>query len=109
MNTLKKLVKKKVSKVVIGVILALGAIYTILAVLAEPIPSHPFFERDEDVLVMAHQGGKGLRPDNTLVAYENAWDLGADVLEMDLHSTQYGVLVLIHDDTVDDTTDGSGR
>lgn len=60
-------------------------------------------------LVIAHQGGDGLRPGNTMVAFENAVALGVDMLEMDIHSTKDGVLVVIHDDTIDRTTDGSGR
>ena len=99
---------KKVVKVILGLATLLVLIYAILAILAETIPDHPFFKQGEGTLVMAHQGGKKLRPDNTLVAYQNAWDLGSDVLEMDLHSTTDGVLVLMHDATVDDTTDGSG-
>ncbi|MBW2070815.1 MAG: glycerophosphodiester phosphodiesterase [Deltaproteobacteria bacterium] len=57
---------------------------------------------------MAHRGGAGLWPENTLYAFEQAISLGADVLETDMHSTADGVLVLIHDDTVDRTTNGSG-
>lgn len=59
-------------------------------------------------LVMAHQGGDGLRPSNTMAAFENAVELGVDVLEMDVHLSADGELVLIHDATVDRTTDGAG-
>lgn len=59
-------------------------------------------------MVIAHQGGDGLRPGNTLVAFQNAVDLGVDVLEMDVNQTRDGALVLIHDTTVDRTTDGRG-
>ena len=52
--------------------------------------------------------GAGLWPENTMYAFERAVGLGSDVLEMDLRSTADGVLVLIHDDTVERTTDGSG-
>jgi glycerophosphoryl diester phosphodiesterase len=51
-----------------------------------------------------------LAPENTLAAFENAvlrW--GADMLEMDVRSTRDGEVVVIHDDTVDRTTDGTGR
>jgi glycerophosphoryl diester phosphodiesterase len=58
---------------------------------------------------MAHQGGERLWPSNTMYAYAGAVELGVDVLEMDVHSSADGVLVLIHDDTVDRTTNGSGR
>ena len=50
-----------------------------------PAPGHAFF-RDEKpgVQVIAHRGGAGLRPENTLAAFQHAAQLGADVLEMDL-------------------------
>lgn len=59
-------------------------------------------------MVIAHQGGDGLRPSNTLLAFQHAVDLGVDVLEMDVHRTADGALILMHDATVDRTTDGSG-
>jgi glycerophosphoryl diester phosphodiesterase len=59
--------------------------------------------------VIAHQGGNHLRPGDTMLAFRNAVDLGVDVLEMDVHSTADGVLVVIHDRTVDRTTNGEGR
>ncbi len=58
--------------------------------------------------VIAHQGGDGLRPGNTMSAFTNAMQLGVDVLEMDVHASLDGQLVLIHDTTVDRTTNGSG-
>ena len=59
-------------------------------------------------LVMAHRGGAGLWPENTLHAFAQAAALGVDVLEMDLHGTADGALVIIHDGTVDRTTNGAG-
>lgn len=61
-----------------------------------------------DDLLIAHRGGGDLRPEETLVAYEHAAALGADVLELDVHSTSDGAIVCLHDDTVDRTTDGTG-
>jgi len=60
-------------------------------------------------LLFAHQGGAALWPSNTLLAFENAAKLGVDVLELDVHLTADGELVVIHDHTVDRTTNGSGR
>ena len=60
-------------------------------------------------LVMAHRGGAGLWPENTMLAFERARDLGVDVIETDIHSTADGVLVVMHDATVDRTTNGTGR
>lgn len=60
-------------------------------------------------LLIAHRGGGRLAPEETLPAFDNAAALGADVLELDIHSTSDGELVCLHDDTVDRTTDGSGK
>lgn len=92
----------------LGILLALVIVLAVLSLLARPRPDHPFFAGQPDVLVIAHQGGEGLRPSNTMVAYRHAVELGVDVLEMDMHSTSDGVLVLSHDDTVDRLTDGAG-
>lgn len=94
-------------KCIFGLIFALGVVYAILAIIARPIPNHPFFDQ-EGVLVIAHRGGRGLWPENTLYAFENAVKLGVDVLEMDVHSTKDGVIVVMHDHTVDRTTNGAG-
>ncbi len=59
-------------------------------------------------LNIAHRGGMALAPEATLVAFDNALRVGADALELDLHATEDGVLVVLHDDTVDRTTDGTG-
>lgn len=60
-------------------------------------------------LVIAHRGGRGIGPDHTLETYQTGLDLGADVLELDVHTSADGEIVVIHDDTVDRTTDGTGR
>ena len=62
----------------------------------------------EQFLTIAHRGGLGLKPENTMLAFENADSLGADVLEMDVHLSKDGKLVVIHDDTVDRTTNKTG-
>ncbi len=59
--------------------------------------------------LQAHRGAAGLAPENTLAAFRMALELGADGTEMDLQLTRDGVVVVIHDDTVDRTTDGRGR
>ena len=90
------------------IILIIAAILVAVALLTPPAPEFAFFDSDRP-MVIAHQGGEGLRPSNTMLAFANAVILGVDVLEMDVHSTSDGALVLIHDDTVDRTTDGTGR
>lgn len=63
----------------------------------------------ERPLVIAHRGGRGLWPENTLFAFQRASDLGVDVLEMDIHRSRDGHLIVIHDRRVERTTDGQGR
>jgi len=58
--------------------------------------------------LMAHRGNQVACPENTLAAFERAFNEGADILETDLHLTADGVFVCIHDATVDRTTDGHG-
>jgi glycerophosphoryl diester phosphodiesterase len=60
-------------------------------------------------LNIAHQGGEDEAPSNTMYAYERSLRLGADMLEVDVHTTADGRLVVLHDATVDRTTNGSGR
>jgi glycerophosphoryl diester phosphodiesterase len=100
--------RRKLAKIVLGLVGLPAVIYGVLVVLARPIPRHPFFNHD-GILVIAHRGGRGLWPENTLYAFERAVQLGVDVLEMDVHSTRDGELVVMHDDTVDRTTNGRGR
>jgi glycerophosphoryl diester phosphodiesterase len=59
-------------------------------------------------LVIAHQGGRGLWPENTLLAFERSLALGVDVLEMDLRATSDGQIVVHHDASVERTTGAKG-
>jgi glycerophosphoryl diester phosphodiesterase len=60
-------------------------------------------------LVTSHAACKGHAPENTLAGIERAIALGADAIEIDVHCTSDGVPILLHDETVDRTTDGSGN
>lgn len=99
---------KMAGVILIGLVILGAILYGVLATLARPAGRHPFFNH-EGVLAMAHRGGGGLWPENTMYAFANAAELGVDVIEMDVHSTRDGELVVIHDETVDRTTDGTGR
>jgi len=59
-------------------------------------------------LFAAHRGGALLWPENSLLAFRNALALGADFLELDVHLTRDGEVVVIHDPTLDRTTTGTG-
>jgi glycerophosphoryl diester phosphodiesterase len=59
--------------------------------------------------IFAHRGARRVAPENTLPAFAAALDMGADGIELDVHRTSDGQLVVIHDFTVDKTTDGQGE
>lgn len=61
-----------------------------------------------EVLIAAHRGGAGLWPENSLTAFRHAVRLPIDLIEFDVHRTSDDVLVVIHDATLDRTSDGSG-
>lgn len=60
-------------------------------------------------VVVCHRGASLLAPENTLSSLEKAIDLGAGVVELDVRPSRDGVLYVMHDVTVDRTTDGTGR
>ena len=64
--------------------------------------------RCDKVLNIAHGGGLLIRPDHTILAYDQALEDGADMLELDIHETRDNVIVVMHDETVDDTTNCTG-
>src|SRR6056297_841327 len=59
--------------------------------------------------IWAHRGASAVAPENTLAAFTAALQAGADGIELDVHLTRDGVPVVMHDETVDRTTNGSGR
>jgi glycerophosphoryl diester phosphodiesterase len=64
---------------------------------------HPFFASQRP-LVFAHRGGSALAPENTIAAFDSGLSLGADGLELDVHLSRDGVVVVHHDRTLDRTT-----
>jgi glycerophosphoryl diester phosphodiesterase len=69
---------------------------------------HPYFQLPTPI-VIGHRGAAGEAPENTLVSFERGLADGAAILESDVHLTRDGVVVMLHDELVDRTTDGSGR
>src|SRR5262245_679720 len=59
-------------------------------------------------LVIAHRGASGTCPENTLAAFRRAVEVGADMIELDVQLTRDDAVVVMHDWTLDRTTDGSG-
>ena len=60
------------------------------------------------MLKIAHRGAKGYEPENTLRAFQKALDLNADGIELDVHISSDGHIIVIHDETIDRTTNGKG-
>lgn len=60
------------------------------------------------VIIEAHRGDSSNAPENTMAAFQRALELGAPSIELDVHPAIDGTLMVIHDDTVDRTTNGSG-
>ena len=70
-------------------------------------PNQPFANENGPV-VLAHRGWRGLYPENTMLSFAKAAELPIDGLEIDIHMTADGVPVVIHDATVDRTTNDTG-
>lgn len=68
-----------------------------------------FDNAPEKILVMAHRSAHNHYPENSLAAMKEAIRLGVDIIELDLRKTKDGHLVIMHDATVDRTTDGTGK
>jgi len=59
-------------------------------------------------LIVAHRGASAYEPENTIRSFERAFQFGADFVELDIRLSKDGILVVIHDEAVDRTTNGSG-
>lgn len=59
--------------------------------------------------IIAHRGSRGTHPENTLEAFQEALKVASDGIELDVHLTKDGEVVVIHDETVDRTTSGKGH
>lgn len=93
----------------LSIAVVIGTLSGLTTFAAQPGAKHPFFAAESGTQVIAHRGGRRLRPENTLAAFTHAAELGVDILEMDVQSAADGTIVVIHDITVERTTDGAGR
>ncbi len=59
--------------------------------------------------VIGHRGAKGHAPENTIISFRKAKELGAKWIEFDVKETEDGILIIIHDDELDRTTNGTGK
>ena len=81
-----------------------------LSAVADDRPStmEDFMDSDAPIRVIAHRGFSGRAPENTLIAIRRAIEVGADMVEIDVTMTGDGHVILLHDETLDRTTDGLG-
>lgn len=84
-------------------------VWVLVLVQAPGLSAIPAMAADSDVVVIAHRGASGERPEHTLAAYERAIEQGADYIEPDLVPTKDGVLVARHENELSDTTDVAAR
>lgn len=92
------------------VALYIGALLVAWLVDPTPVQPHPFFEKRQGApLAIAHRGGPELGPESTLYTYRKVSQMDIDILEMDIHETLDGRLIVAHDRRVDRVTDGTGR
>ncbi len=96
------------SRRLLATIIIILTALVLISILMPDAPTRAYYSGVQHPLVIAHQGGDGVWPGDTVFAYENAVKIGADVLEMDAHITKDGQIVLMHDEQVDRTTDGTG-
>jgi glycerophosphoryl diester phosphodiesterase len=78
---------------------------------AQPVSVSQLYERARlggATLVGGHRGNPAEHPENTLASFQSAIDLGVDLIECDVHLSSDGELVVIHDHTLERTTDGAG-
>jgi glycerophosphoryl diester phosphodiesterase len=80
-----------------------------LAELVFPSMDSHAASRSDKLLTVAHRGASGCAPENTIAAFHKAVEIKADFFELDVRMSKDGELVLIHDTSVDRTTDGSGE
>ena len=87
----------------------------LIAYLASPVVLHLFYDwgyNNKDLkhmMIIGHRGGASIGPENTLACYQKGIDAGADMIEIDIHLTKDGKIVICHDQSIDRTTNGEGK
>ena len=87
---------------------ALGGVHAAGPHVAGPPAERPPFQPLRDVIIIGHRGNGGFAPEDTLPSFVSCFALGGDVVEMDIRRTADNRVIVMHDSTVDRTTDGTG-
>ena len=69
----------------------------------------PYWSGKYPVMIIAHRGFSGAAPENTLASFQKAIEIGSDMIELDVQLSKDGKLVVLHDNTLERTTNGQGR
>lgn len=93
-------------KLLVGTGMALSLL---LSPFSQSFAEQPTVGERKQVSNVAHRGATAYTPENTIAAFDLAVDMKADYIEIDVQRSKDGELVLIHDTTVDRTTDGTGK
>ena len=97
-------------RILLSIFLLLGSITAGMAeTRAEKLAKEIYKPNSKYVLVVAHRGDWRNAPENSLQAYQNCIDMGVDMIEIDIHKTQDNQFIVMHDATVDRTTNGKGK
>ena len=99
-ETGRMLLRRRLAIIGIAVVALIVIYYALAVLLGTPVAESP--------QVIVHRGGRTYQPENTMAAFSQAVDDGVDWLEFDVQMSNDGVLVVIHDETVDRTTNGAG-
>lgn len=101
--------KKPYGKILLYLFSSLILILGITSIFSKRAGESIFYTEDlSKTLVIAHQGGDGIWPGNTIFAFQNAVNMGVDVIETDIRQTKDGVLVVSHDENVNNKSNGVG-
>ncbi|WP_335872780.1 glycerophosphodiester phosphodiesterase [Bacillus sp. 2205SS5-2] len=93
----------------VGVISLTLVVMIVQLIPVKKVKDNPFIRTEESPLIIAHRGGAGIAPENTISAFELSEKLGVDILEFDVRLSKDGEVVVFHDERVDRTTNGKGR
>lgn len=73
------------------------------------LPVQLYSDNNDGFIVIAHRGGSAYHPENTMAAFRSAYEMGAEMIELDILLTKDGIPIVIHDETLERTTDGTGK
>jgi glycerophosphoryl diester phosphodiesterase len=105
----RKIMKNRMVRIFIGVLIPVIALLLLGSFFSKSAADRPFYDGSQPrMMVYAHMGGDRIWPGDTLYAYDQSAKLGVDAFDMDAHITKDGQIVLLHDESVDRTTDGIG-